>query len=380
LKRYPFLFPTGFTATILVGVALHFLLLHAAFAVPDEVEEAFKKQYPNATEVEWEVDSNGYWEASFEDDGTDYRADFTTDAVWVETETSIEFEDLPDAVKVAVRELYKDDEISEIEKVDSSMRGQFFDVEFKRPGKNQDVEFLADGSRVKNVVSSLESAAGALFEPIPELSQDMSRQASEIGRLELFLEFAFNLITILLYAYVIYYRRHHDHKMLFLLLGFNLFLFPIFLLNTVLTAGFGFTIFALLALVRMRSDTFNKSEVAYLLGAVALTFVNSTLPARVEYVASALVLATAYFGDHPRIWRDAYQSVQIRYPLKEPDKALDLDFLTKQIELEYRVEVNDIEIERVEKKQVRLLVMYRDLPEIRKSKNKKAKKWKKQNA
>ena len=168
--------------------------------------------------------------------------------------------------------------------------------------------------------------------------------------------------------------------MLFLLLGFNLFLFPIFLLNTVLTAGFGFTIFALLALVRMRSDTFNKSEVAYLLGAVALTFVNSTLPARVEYVASALVLATAYFGDHPRIWRDAYQSVQIRYPLKEPDKALDLDFLTKQIELEYRVEVNDIEIERVEKKQVRLLVMYRDLPEIRKSKNKKAKKWKKQNA
>lgn len=365
---------------MLVGVALHLVLLHTAFAVPKEVEEAFKKQYPNATDVEWEVDSNGYWEAGFVDDDTDYRADFTTDAIWVETETSIEFEDLPDAVKVAIKEQYKDDEISEVEKVDSALRGQFFDVEFKRPGKNQDVEFLADGSRVKNVVSSLESAAGALFEPIPELSQDMSKQASEIGRLELFLEFAFNLVTILLYAYVIYYRRHHDHKMLFLLLGFNLFLFPIFLLNTVLTAGFGFTIFALLALVRMRSDTFNKSEVAYLLGAVALTFVNSTLPARVEYVASALVLATAYFGDHPRIWRDAYQSVQIRYPLKEADKALDLDFLTKQIELEYRVEVNDIEIERVEKKQVRLLVMYRDLPEIRKSKNKKAKKWKKQNA
>lgn len=204
-------------------------------------------------------------------------------------------------------------------------------------------------------------AVESLFEPIPELNGEI-RAASEIGRLELLFEFAFNLLFIFIYAYFIYYRRHHDHKMLFLLLGFNLFLFPIFLLNTVLSTGFGFTIFALLALVRLRSENFDKAEVAYLLGAVSLTFTNSVLPAKVEYIASVLVLATAYFGDHPRLWRDAYQNVQIRLPLDEMDRMLDIEWLRRRVEREFGVEVNDLEIERVEKNRVRLQVMYREEP------------------
>lgn len=156
--------------------------------------------------------------------------------------------------------------------------------------------------------------------------------------------------------------------MLFLLLGFNLFLFPIFLLNSVLTAGVGFTIFALLALVRLRSDTFDKAEVAYLLVAVALTFIGSVLPARVEYVASALVLATAYFGDHPRLWRDAFQNVEIRLPLDEMSRMFDSDYLTERLEREFGIEVKDIEIIRVEEKFVRMLVMYRECMQRREAK------------
>lgn len=338
-------------------------MIQGAYAVPDAVEKVFEKQYPGAKDVEWEVDANGFWEAGFEEDGVKYRADFRESGQWIETETSIEFSDLPDAVQTAVREQYPDEEVSEVEKVDSALRGIFFDVEFKREGKNQDVEYLASGERVKNVVNSLESAAGALFEPIPELNAEIQKP-SEIGRLELAFEFGFNLLVILIYSYAIYYRRHHDHKMLFLLLGFNLFLFPIFLLNSVLTAGIGFTIFALLALVRLRSDTFDKTEVAYLLGAVALTFINSVLPASVEYLASIMVLGTAYFGDHPRLWRDAYQNVEIRLPLDEMSQMLDAAFIKKRIEKEFGIEVNDIEIMRVEKKRVRLQVMYRENREV----------------
>lgn len=342
----------------------------AAYAVPEIVERAFEKQYPNAVDVEWEVDSNGYWEGSFEEKGEKFRADFQEDGLWVETETSIEFSDLPDAVQKAVREDYGDDEIVEVERTDSALRGTFYDVEFKRPGKNQDVEYFANGEKVKDLIATVEGAAGALFEPIPELSEELP-SPTEIGRLELLMEFGLNLLVIFLYAYVIYYRRHHDHKMLFLLLGFNLFLFPIFLLNDVLTVGFGFTIFALLALVRLRSDTFDKAEVAYLLGAVSLTFIGSVLPAKVEYVASALVLATAYFGDHPRLWRDAYQKTEIRLPFDEMNRMLDAAYLTNRLEKEFGVEVNDIEIIRVEGKRVRLKVMYRENLEKRRPNKKK---------
>ncbi len=334
-------------------------------AVPPEVERAFAEKYPDSDADEWEVDVNGYWEAHFRRNALEFRADFTEDGKWVETERSIEFEDLPDEVQRAIKLDFGEDEIAEIEAVDHPRKGAFFDVEFERPGKNLDIEYKADGQR-------LESLMDELNEPVGNLAEARKRP-EEMGRLELAFEFGFNTLTIFLFAWVIYYRRHHDHKMLYLLLGFNLFLFPIFLLSTSLTAGFGFTIFALLALVRMRSDTFSKTEVAYLLGAVALTFINALVPARVEIVSSAIVLVTAWLGDHPRIWRDAYHSVKIRYRTKEVEKMLDQDYLRQRIAEDFNVEVNEIDIERVAKNEVRLVVLYRDLPDKRKARHEAAK-------
>lgn len=329
-----------------------------AHAVPETVEEAFRKRYPDAGEVAWERDRNDYWEAKFDLGGITHRADFKEDGVWVETEVSRELGELPAAVQDAIRADYAEDEIAEIEEVDSAERGRFFDVEFRRRGKNHDVEYLENGEKAPPPPVTFENATAVLFEPIADLNTEAMRP-DEIGRIELLMEFGFNLFTIIIYSYVIYYWRHHDHKMLFLLLGFNLFLFPIFLLNSVLTAGIGFTIFALLALVRLRSDTFDKTEVAYLLGAVALTLINAVLPARVEYLASLIVLATAFFADHPKIWRDAYQTTVMRLPLEEMGRMLDPEFLRKRIEDDFGVIVNDVEILRVEKKRVCLRVMYR---------------------
>ena len=120
-----------------------------ALAVPDVVERAFAAKYPEAEEVgDWDRDSHDYWEIKFELDGKKFRADFHADGRWRETERSIEFEDLPQAVQRAIEERYPDEKINEIESVDSAEKGRFFDVEFKRPGKNHDVEFRADGTRV----------------------------------------------------------------------------------------------------------------------------------------------------------------------------------------------------------------------------------------
>lgn len=357
--------PTHRLPPFLAALA-YWAIVAQSHAVPPAVETAFSEKYPAVAVAKWEVDVNGYWEAGFELHGADHRADFKEDGAWVETERNINFDELPDKVQRAIKLDFGSDEISEIEEVDHPAKGVFYDVEFKRTGKNLDIEYKEDGTR-------LESLLAELNEPLGNLAE-VRKRPEELGLLQLIVEFGFNILTIFIFAWVIYYRRHHDHKMLYLLLGFNLFLFPIFLLSTSLTAGFGFTIFALLALVRMRSETFSKTEIAYLLGAVALTFINATLPARVELISSVIVLITAWLGDHPHIWRDAYHSVNIRYQTKDVGTMLNQEFLRKRIAEDFNVEVNEIDIDRIDKNEVRMTVLYRDLPNVRKARRKEVKK------
>ncbi|MEP2774675.1 MAG: DUF4956 domain-containing protein [Luteolibacter sp.] len=343
-----------------------------ASAVPSEVESSFKSRYGDVGKVEWEMDAHGYWEGKFDKDGKSYRADFEKKGDWVETERSLKFADLPDAVQSAIRAEHGDRKIAEIEEVDSKQKGLFYDIEFTEKGKNEDVEYNKDGEPIAETMGIL---MGGLEAPMPDIENGKD-ELEQMTLGQVMMEFGVNLISILIYACLIYYMRHHNHKMMFLLLAFNLFLFPIFLLSSVLTMGFGFTIFALLALVRLRSENFDKAEVAYLLGAVALTFINSQLSANIEIAATGIVLATAYLADHPRLWASAYQTAEIRYRISDTKRMLDRDYLAKVISEEFNIIVNAVEIERVARKEVRLNVVYSDPenPSVLKKKRKKEKK------
>lgn len=101
------------------------------------------------------------------------------------------------------------------------------------------------------------------------------------------------------------------------------FLFPIFLSSSLVTAGFGFTILALLALVRLRSSPFDKAEISYLLAAISLTFVNTMLPAFVDIPAATGILLTAYFTDRPRLWHGTFQRIEVGYRMVEREQMLD---------------------------------------------------------
>ncbi len=114
--------------------------------VPQMVKEAFQNKYPNEHDPDWEQDDHDYWEAHFKKDGVHYRADFTAEGAWVETENSVKKDEIPDAVKKTIREKYPDREIIEIEHVQSAREGDFYDVEFKQEGKNMDVEIRKDGT------------------------------------------------------------------------------------------------------------------------------------------------------------------------------------------------------------------------------------------
>ncbi|MGB5983325.1 MAG: PepSY-like domain-containing protein [Nonlabens sp.] len=114
--------------------------------VPKAVLEAFHEMYPDEDDPDFEKDSHGYWEAHFKIDGEKYRADFHADGSWRETENSIKEKNLPTVTLKAIKKIYGNEEITEVEHVLSAKNGEFYDVEFKRKGKNKDVRFRLDGT------------------------------------------------------------------------------------------------------------------------------------------------------------------------------------------------------------------------------------------
>ena len=112
---------------------------------PDKVKATFQKMYPDEKDPDWDKDSNGNYESHFKINGVKYRADFSPDGSWIETETSVEYDDLPEPVKKVIEKKYSDQDITEIEKVEHHSKGLFYDVEFKKDGKNKDVMIRENG-------------------------------------------------------------------------------------------------------------------------------------------------------------------------------------------------------------------------------------------
>ena len=334
-----------------------------ADGVPDYIEEIFRKKYPEITQPKWEPESNDSWEANFEVDGIKYRVDFDSDGNWIETEHDITYDELPAEVRSVIEIKYNPNDIRDIEAVENPTHGKFYDVEFQQGVGKKDVMFNAKGKVLDPTQPPTEGGFFQHWVNQTKSDVELTRTGWALVHKALF-----NLLTIFVYAYMIYYRRHHDHKMLFLLLAFNLFLFPIFLSSSLVTAGFGFTIFALLALVRLRSEAFDKAEIAYLLGAISLTFVNTMMPTLVDIPSAFIILLTAYFADKPSVWHDGFHKLEVDYRISEKENALDHDYLKKQLGDEYLIEVKQIAIHRVSKNEIRLTLMYRDLPEDERSK------------
>jgi len=113
--------------------------------VPKAVQKTFENKYPGENDPDWHKDDNGNYESNFKIDGKSFRADFSPNGEWIETESDIDKKDLPKAVIDVIDNQFPDSEITEIEEVDHYSKGKFYDVEFKQKGKNKDVEIKADG-------------------------------------------------------------------------------------------------------------------------------------------------------------------------------------------------------------------------------------------
>lgn len=134
-----------FLVLILINLVVLSCKQNANAQTPDAVKETFQKKYPGEDDPDWHKDDHGNYESHFKIDGIKYRADFNPDGSWIETETSIDEDELPKAIREAIKRDYDDSEITEVEKVDHHSKGLFYDVEFKQKGKNKDVMYKASG-------------------------------------------------------------------------------------------------------------------------------------------------------------------------------------------------------------------------------------------
>ncbi len=123
--------------------------LSAQGKTPEVVQKAFANKYPGAKKIKWNIDRNDSHEAHYQLNGIKYRADFNPDGSWIETERSLDWSDLPEAVQQAIEKEYKKGDIVELEFTDNAKKGEFYDVELDPKGKKKfDIEFRADGSKL----------------------------------------------------------------------------------------------------------------------------------------------------------------------------------------------------------------------------------------
>lgn len=116
-------------------------------------------------------------------------------------------------------------------------------------------------------------------------------------------QFILNLCAIFIFAYLIYYRRYRNRESLTLFVLFNLLLFPFLNIDFQMSSQFGFALFAILAVIRIRSDTFSKREMAYFFGSIALGVINGIGMENwvLLLLANVVIVVVAYLVDHPQL-------------------------------------------------------------------------------
>ena len=124
---------------------------------------------------------------------------------------------------------------------------------------------------------------------------------------DLLLRIGLDLAAIALLAYGLYYRRHRRRDTFVVLTLFNVGL--LIALQVIaggnISVGIGFGLFAVLSILRLRSEPFEFEEMGYFFLALVLALVNGLQVGGAVFmiVLSAIVLATALVADHPRLLR-----------------------------------------------------------------------------
>jgi hypothetical protein len=131
---------------------------------------------------------------------------------------------------------------------------------------------------------------------------------TDIG--DLLLRLAVDAAAIAALVYGLFHRRHRrmDLVVVYALFNVGLFLALVVIAAGEVSMGVGFGLFAVLSIVRLRSEPFSNRELAYFFVAIVLALVCAIdlgSPAYAAVLATVAVLA-AWAIDHPRLSRPTH--------------------------------------------------------------------------
>lgn len=115
-----------------------------------------------------------------------------------------------------------------------------------------------------------------------------------------------DLLAVGALVFGVYFPRHHRRDLVAAFLGVNVGVLAVAmtLSSTSVGIGLGMGLFGVLSIIRLRSYEIAQHEIAYYFSALAIGLLNG-LPAEFGVLTgalTALIVATMYVGDHPRLF------------------------------------------------------------------------------
>ena len=147
-----------------------------------------------------------------------------------------------------------------------------------------------------------------------------------------------NLAAVTILVFGSYFRRHRRRDLVLGYFAFNVCLFSVsaaLASSSPLNIGVGFGLFAVLSIVRLRSDESTQAEIGYTMVALVLGLLNGLpgLELEVKALFSVLLVGTMFIVDHPAVLpTDRHQRYKVDLDVVLTDPA------ALRAELESRLE------------------------------------------
>ncbi len=174
-----------------------------------------------------------------------------------------------------------------------------------------------------------------------------------------------NLMAIAVLAYAIYFRRHRRADLMFAFVALNVGVFAIsaLMFNQQVELAMAFGLFAVLSIIRLRSDEISQREVGYYFVSLALGLVNGIGAGTpiASIPLTALLLVTMYVADHPRLAAGVERRTLLLDTVHGTDEELRADLQRRLNGQVLRVKVSDVDYVR---ETMAVDVRYRRLPRL----------------
>ena len=148
---------------IIVMMLLGGIFYSGAFAqkittdkVPALIYRSFKSRFPASTQESWEKESMAVYEVVFFNERKKQSASFDTSGAWRETETEINFNQLPRVVNAAFNKQFGGFTVQETTSVETPDKGTLYELVINKGKEGYEVQFSAKGELIKKEAAKAE--------------------------------------------------------------------------------------------------------------------------------------------------------------------------------------------------------------------------------